>query len=260
MKRHKPFFSMIVFAVMLSFFYIPLLVLLVYSFNPSKTMHWEGFSLRWYIEMFSSSPDLWAAFGKSVLIAILSASMATAIGTLGGIGIQWYTIKFKKTLQLITLLPLLLPEIIMGVSLLIFLSVLHIKLGFLTIFIAHTTFNIPYVLLIILARLEEFDITILEAAFDLGARERDVLTRVILPMAVPGILAAFLISITLSLEDFVITFFVAGPGSTTLPLYIFSMIRFGVSPVINALSVFMVLGSLMLALLSSSFMKYILKR
>jgi spermidine/putrescine transport system permease protein len=148
----------------------------------------------------------------------------------------------------------------LGVSLLIFFSKIGVELGFLTIFIAHTTFCIPYVFLIMMARLDEFDYSIIEAAYDLGAREVTVLTRVILPMCMPAIMASLLISATLSLEDFVITFFVAGPGSTTLPLYIYSMIRFGVSPVINALSVVLILGTALLAFSTSRLFKYVIQK
>lgn len=223
-------------------------------------MSWTGFSLRWYQDLIFNSPQLWAAFSKSIGIAFVSALASTVIGTLGAIGLHWYSVKYKKVLRLITFLPLLLPEIILGVALLIFFSLSHVALGLFTIFIAHTSFNIPYVFLILLARLEEFDNSVIEAAYDLGARERDVLLKVILPMCFPAIMAAFLIGLTLSLEDFVITFFVAGPGSTTLPLYIYSMIRFGVSPVINALSVVLIVGTILFALSTVRFYKYFLRK
>ena len=148
----------------------------------------------------------------------------------------------------------------MGVSLLIFFSKTGLPLGLFTIFIAHTTFCIPYVFLIMMARLDEFDYTVIEAAYDLGAREWTVLTKVILPMCWPAIMASLLMSVTLSLEDFVITFFVAGPGATTLPLYIYSMIRFGVSPVINALSVVLILGTAVIAVFSNRLFKYVIQK
>jgi spermidine/putrescine transport system permease protein len=129
------------------------------------------------------------------------------------------------------------------------------RLGMLTILIAHTTFNIPFVFLLVSARLEEFDPTVIEAARDLGANEMQTLLKVIVPMIAPGILSGFLTAVTLSLEDFVITFFVTGPGATTLPLYIYSAIRFGVSPIINALSVVMVAGTILLVYPSRRFLK-----
>ena len=255
MKRG--YFSVSVFTVAMTFFYLPLLVLIVFSFNESRTMNWSGFSLVWYQKLFFDSRDLWSAFGKSVLIAFSSASVSTVLGTLGAIGLHWYQFKLKRYVQLTTFLPLILPEIIMGVSLLIFFAGVHLKLSLLTIFIAHTTFNVPFVLLMVLSRLEEFDFSIIEAAYDLGAREIDTLLRVIVPVSLPGILAGFLTAVTLSLEDFVITFFVAGPGSSTLPLYVYSMIRFGVSPVINALSVVLIVGTAVLAFCTRNAFKYI---
>jgi spermidine/putrescine transport system permease protein len=162
--------------------------------------------------------------------------------------------------QVSSFLPLIIPEIIIGVSLLIMFGVAGMRLGLFTIFIAHVTFCLPYALLIVNSRLDEFDYSIIEAAYDLGANEIDALLRVIVPMSMPGIIAAFLVSITLSLEDFVITFFVAGPGSSTLPLHVYSMIRFGVSPVINALSVVLISGSVLLAFSTKGFYKYILEK
>ena len=160
-------------------------------------------------------------------------------------------------MQAITFLPMILPEIIIGVSLLVFFAGIKLKLGLFTIFIAHTTFNLPFVFLMVMARLDEFDYSIIEAAHDLGASERQTLLRVIVPVCMPGIISGFLTAVTLSLEDFVITFFVSGPGSTTLPLYVYSAIRFGVSPVINALSVVMILGTVVLTYSLRNFLKYI---
>jgi spermidine/putrescine transport system permease protein len=125
------------------------------------------------------------------------------------------------------------------------------------VFVAHVSFNLPFVFLLVLARLEEFDFSIIEAARDLGASEAQTLLRVILPISMPGIVSGFLTAVTLSLEDFVITFFVTGPGATTLPLYVYSAIRFGVSPVINALSVVMILGTVVLTWSTRNFLKYI---
>jgi spermidine/putrescine transport system permease protein len=151
---------------------------------------------------------------------------------------------------------MILPEIIIGVSLSIFFAGVGIKLGLLTIYIAHTTFNLPFVFLMIMARLDEFDFSIIEAAHDLGASEAQTLFRVTIPICMPGIVSGFLTAVTISLEDFVITYFVAGPGSSTLPLYIYSAIRFGVSPVINALSVVMILGTVALTYALRNFLKY----
>ncbi|HEX2955532.1 MAG TPA: ABC transporter permease [Chitinispirillaceae bacterium] len=261
--------SPVLFTFAMIFLYLPLVILIVYSFSSSKSMTWGGFSLRWYQELFFNSHSLWKAFGNSIIVAFSSASCATIIGTLGAVGLYWYNFRFKKILQIATLIPLVLPEIIIGVSLLIFFSRandilslvgIHFPLSLFTIFLAHTTFNIPFVLLIVMARLEEFDFSIIEAAHDLGAKEIDTLLRIVLPIAFPGVLSGFLMAITLSLEDFVITFFVAGPGSSTLPLYVYSMIRFGVSPVINALSVLVIAVTIALAFSTRNIYKYIIQK
>lgn len=251
--------SLFFFIVSMLFFYIPLVILIVFSFNEGKAMVWKGFSLKWYKELFLYSENIWQSFRYSLVIAIISGFISTLIGTLGAISLQWHDYKFKKYLQVLTYLPLIIPEIILGVSLLILFASIHLKLGFTTIFIAHTTFNIPFVLFIILSRLEEFDYSIVEAAYDLGATELQTLIKVVIPSILPGIISGFLIAVTLSFDDFVTTFFVAGPGSSTLPLRIYSMIRLGVSPVINALSVLLIGISIILTLSTKKFQKYLIK-
>lgn len=258
--RNRSWFSGWFFVLTMVFFYAPLVVLVLYSFNDAKSMRWAGFSFRWYHELFMHSAQLWKSVGNSVLIALTSGAFATVLGTLGAIGLYWYHFKFKRYVQVATFLPLILPEIIMGVSLLIFFSGVHLKLSLLTVFIAHVTFTVPFVLLLVMARLEEFDYTIIEAAYDLGAREIDALLRVIVPVAMPGIVAGFLVAVTLSLEDFVVTFFVAGPGSSTIPLHVYSMMRFGVSPVVNALSVILIAATVVLAFSTRNFYRYIVGR
>ena len=251
-------FSQTVFIFALIFLFLPLFVLILYSFNSSRGMNWSGFSLRWYGELFSyQSRDLWRAFSLSAIIALSSALSATIIGTLGAIGINWYRFKLRNYIQAILFLPMILPEIIIGVSLAIFFSGIQMKAGLLNIYIAHTTFNLPFVFLMVMARLDEFDFSIIEAAHDLGASEKQILFRVTIPICLPGIISGFLTAITISLEDFVITYFVGGPGSSTLPVYIYSAIRYGVSPVINSLSVIMILGTVILTYLLRNFLKYI---
>jgi spermidine/putrescine transport system permease protein len=255
--RNRYSFSQLVFIATIGFLFLPLAVLVLYSFNAAKGMHWTGFSLVWYEQLFLHSRDLWRSFWNSMLIAVSSAASATVIGTLGAIGVNWYRFKLRNYVQTISFLPMILPEIIIGVSLSIFFAGVKMRLGLLTIFIAHTTFNLPFVFLMVMARLDEFDFSIIEAAHDLGANEGQTLLKVTTPICMPGIVSGFLTAITISLEDFVITYFVAGPGSSTLPLYIYSAIRFGVSPVINALSVVMILGTVLLTYLLRNFLKYI---
>ena len=253
-------FSRTVFFLTMGFLFLPLAVLVVYSFNASKSMNWGGFSLVWYERLFLKERNVWRAFENSLIIALSSAAVSTFLGTLGAIGVNWYKFRLKKYIQAVAFLPLIMPEIIIGVSLLIFFAGLQIKLGLFTIFIAHTSFNLPFVFLMVLARLDEFDYSIIEASRDLGATERQTLLRVILPVSIPGIVSGFLTAVTLSLEDFVITFFVSGPGSTTLPLYVYSMIRFGVSPVINSLSVVLIAGTVLITILARNFLKYIAQK
>lgn len=255
--RRRGSFSRAVFIGTIIFLFMPLVVLVLYSFNDSRSGSWGGFSLRWYVKLFTDSPELWRAFGNSAVIALGSALVATAIGTLGAIGVNWYRFRLRSYLRTVTFLPMILPEIIIGVSLLVFFSGIGLKLGLFTVFVAHVSFNLPFVFLLVLARLEEFDFSIIEAARDLGANETQTLLKVIVPITMPGIVSGFLTAVTLSLEDFVITFFVTGPGATTLPLFVYSAIRFGVSPVINALSVVMILGTVALTWSMRNFLKYI---
>jgi spermidine/putrescine transport system permease protein len=250
--------SQIVFFVTIVFLFLPVFVLVVYSFNESRGMHWTGFSLGWYRQMFATR-ELWQAFANSIIVAVTSAVAATAIGTIGAIGINWYRFRLRTYVQTISFLPMILPEIIIGVSLSVFFASTKIPLGLFTVFIAHTTFNLPFVFLMVMARLDEFDFSIIEAARDLGANERQILLRVTVPVCMPGIIAGMLTAVTLSLEDFVITFFVAGSGASTLPIFIYSAIarRGGVTPVISALSVVLIVGTIILCFVLRKFLKYI---
>ncbi len=248
-------YSNIVLIFGLIFLFLPLFVVILYSFNSERGMNWTGFSLRWYKELFTSSPDLWMSFFNSIIIALTSALTATVIGTLASIGIKWYEFRGKTYITTISYLPMILPEVIIGISMLIFFSAVNLPLGKFTIYIAHTSFNLPFVFMLVSARLDEFDFSTVEAARDLGATEKQTLLKVIVPSIVPAIMSSLLITVTMSLEDFVITFFVSGPGSSTLPLYVYSSIRYGVSPVINALSFIMILGTILLTVVFKRFLK-----
>jgi len=252
-------FSFGMFLLVIVFLYLPLAILMLNSFNASKSLNWEGFTLQWYNELFFSGnwDPLWRAFWNSVIVAITSATASTIIGTLGAIGLYWYRFRGKKAIQVAAFIPMLIPEIIIGVSLMMLFVSVNLPLSLFTVIVAHTTFNIPFVLLVLMARFESFDFSTVEAAHDLGATEYQALSKVILPAVVPGIIAAFLIAVTLSLEDFVVTFFVAGPGASTLPVYLESRIKRGIPPVINALSVVMIAGTVILALLSRNVVKHV---
>jgi len=250
-------FSRIVFVAAIVFLFLPILVMVAYSFNESAGMRWTGFSLRWYRQMLETR-ELWRAFANSAIIAVSSAATATVIGTAGAIGVSWYRFKLRAYTRTISFLPMILPEIIVGVSLAIFFASVGVPRGLLTVFIAHATFSLPFVFLMVTARLEEFDFSIMEAARDLGASERQALFRVTVPVCMPGIFAGLLTAVTLSLEDFVITFFVAGAGSSTLPIFVFTaMRRGGMAPVISALSVAMIAGTVLLCLALRKFLKHV---
>jgi spermidine/putrescine transport system permease protein len=186
--------------------------------------------------------------------------VATVIGTLGAIAINWYRFKAKTYVRAMSFLPLILPEIIIGVSLLIFFRMLGLELNLFTIILAHISFTIPFVLLMVMARLGEFDYSIIEAARDLGANENQTLTKVILPISVPGILAGFITAFTLSLEDFVVTFFVTGSGSDTLPIFIYNQIKRKLPPEINAFSVVLVGLTVLILFLARRSIKYFVQR
>lgn len=251
--------SFLFFMISMTFFYLPLIVIIIYSFNKGKSMVWQGFSLIWYKELFLYSEELWRAFRSSILIAIISSFLSTVLGTLGAIGIHWYKFKYKKYLEFLGYLPLIVPDIIIGVSLLILFITTNLKLGIMSVIIVHTTLNIPFVLFIVISRLSEINFSIVEVAYDLGATEIQVLEKVIIPLLFPAIFSGFLIAFTLSFDDFVATFFVAGPGVTTLPLRIYSMIRLGISPVINALSALFIGFAIFLTLSTKKLQKYFIK-
>lgn len=261
---NKPRLSRVIYWLTIAFLFMPLIVLAFYSFNDSKSFAWNGFSLRWYADLFSGNRearDLWSAVGNSFIIAFGSATVATIIGTLGAIGITWYRFKYKRYLQTMSFIPLVLPEATMGVGFLAFFSaILQMERGMWTILLAHISFTLPFVLLMVQARLAEFDFSVIEASRDLGAREHQTLLRVILPMSMPGIISGFMTSFILSLEDFVVTFFVkGGADSNTLPIYIFSIIGKKTPMMVAAFSAFLIIFTVLLTLVARRFVKYIVK-
>ena len=235
-KRAQTFsFSNFTLCLTFLFLYIPLFVIIVFSFNKSEGASFTGVSFRWYEELFLHSGDLWMSLLYSAIVALSSALIATVLGTLAAIGISWYRFFGRNYIQSVSFLPMVLPEVIMGVSLLIFLSGINMNLGLGTIIIAHATFCLPFAYLMVSSRVDEFDYSIIEASHDLGANEKQTLFKVIIPAIMPGIMSGFMMSVTLSIEDFVITSLVNG-NVETLPIFVYNMIRHGVSPVINALS------------------------
>ena len=230
-------FPLVVMGLVLLFFYLPIVILVVNSFNASRFgSGWKGFSLIWYKRLLHE-PEIWAAARNTLVIAALVTVVALVLGTTSALALHRFA---KSRLQRIhyTLIytPLVVPEILMGISLLMAFVAARVSLGLFTIFLAHVTFCISYVALVVLGRLQDFDFAIVEAAQDLGAGWWATARRVLLPMLAPGLAAGGLLAFTLSVDDFVITFFVAGPGATTLPIRVYSMIKHGATPLINALS------------------------
>ncbi|AJG41299.1 spermidine/putrescine ABC transporter permease [Thermotoga sp. RQ7] len=244
-------------ALTMVFFYLPLVIVIIMSFNAAKSPAWAGFTLRWYVELFTREYSVWNSFKNSLIVAIVSSVIATFIGTVTAVELYWKKTRVENTIWFLTYLPFVVPDVIIGISLLLLFSMLKVQLGLFTIILAHITFSIPYTMMIVYSRLQDFDKNIIEAAYDLGSTDFQVFYRVIIPNLVPGIVAAFLLAFTLSIDDFVITFFVAGPGSTTLPIQIYSMIRFGISPTVNAISTFMIVGTIFLGFILRKFVKYI---
>jgi spermidine/putrescine transport system permease protein len=220
----------------LAFFYLPIAVLVAQSFNASRYGgHWEGFTLAWYARLFGER-EIWQALRNSLLVAATVTIASVVLGTAGGFALHRWKGRLQRTHYALVYAPLVVPDILMGLSLLMLFVSLGVRLGLGTIILAQVTFCVSYVAMVVLARLQDFDFAVVEAAQDLGAGWWTVAWRVLLPLLAPGIAAGGLLAFTLSIDDFVITFFVSGPGSTTLPLRIYSMIKFGSPPLINALS------------------------
>lgn len=218
-----------------TFIYLPIITLMIYSFNAAQySLLWHGFSTRWYFELFQDT-DLWIAAWHSLILGILAASIAVVIGALAGVSLFRYHFKGKKFLYSLIFILILSPDIVMGISLLILFSFFNFTLGFLTLLFAHITFCIPFVVVTVYSRITSFDKYIFEAAKDLGATDLRIFTHIILPLLWPALLAGWLLSFTLSLDDVIISYFVAGPDFEILPLKIYSMVRLGVKPEINAL-------------------------
>lgn len=231
-----------------SFLYVPIFILIAFSFNDSKiNAVWKGFTLQWYASLWSNS-NVIEATKITLIVAIVSTIISTMIGTLVSVGMYRYHFKGKSALDGALYIPLVMSEVVMGIALLAFFSIAKIPLGIWTLIIAHITFCIPYVVVVVRARLQGFDKSIEEAAMDLGASEWQTFRMITLPIISPAIIASALLAFTMSLDDVIISFFVAGPGSTTLPLQIFSMVRFGVTPEINALSTIMLIVTLVIVL------------
>ena len=262
MSMRRPNFSMVMLVLGLLFLYLPMFVLVVYSFNASKLVTvWAGFSTQWYGELFRDQQIL-SAVWTSLRIAFFAASMAVCLGTVAAFVMTRYGHFWGKTaLSSMVTAPLVMPEVITGLSLLLlFVQMAQITgwpadRGMATIWIAHTTFCSAYVAVVVAARLREVDHSIEEAAMDLGSPPVKTFFSITLPIITPALAAGWLLAFTLSLDDLVIASFVSGPGANTLPMVVFSSVRMGVSPKINALATLIILTVSLATLLAWFFMR-----
>ena len=240
-----------------AFLYVPLAIVVAYSFNDSRlNAEWVGFTWHWY-QVLLDDEDMLIAAGNSLFIALMSSLIATLLGTMAGIAMHRYNLRL---LTFMVLTPVAMPEILLGVSLLLFfIQVLNLTLGMLSIVLAHITFSIGFVAIIVRARLAGMDESIFEAARDLGASPWQTFRHITFPLILPGVIAGGLMAFTLSIDDFVITFFTAGVGVQTLPLRIYSMIKIAVTPEVNAVSTLLMLLTLTMILLASRFAPDVLK-
>lgn len=249
MKRSP--WPLIITVFVLIFLHAPLIVLMVNSFNASRFGgEWEGFTLNWYQKLWQAD-EVWESLFVTLKIATSATLASVLLGTLAALALHRCRSSLQNCHRLLITLPLALPDVLMGMSLLAMFVALGVETGMLTLWIAHTTFCLSYVCMVVLARLQDFDFTLLDAARDLGATRWQAARFVLLPLLLPGILAGGLLAFTLSIDDYVITFFVSGPGTTTLPLRVSSMIKTSRSlPMINALSTLMILCTFAMAAVS----------
>ena len=236
--------------VVYAYLYIPIIILVTNSFNEDRYgLSWKGFSWNWYERLFNNDTLIQAAF-HSVTIAFFAATLATIGGGLTAIALYRYRFRGKQAVSGMLFIVMMSPDIVMAVSLLALFMVVGISLGFWSLLLAHVTFCLPYVTVTIFSRLNGFDARMLEAAKDLGASEVTILRKIILPLALPAVVSGWLLSFTISLDDVVVSSFVSGVSYEILPLRIFSLVKTGVTPEVNALATIMIVLSLGLVILS----------
>ncbi|MCW8348543.1 spermidine/putrescine ABC transporter permease PotC [Vibrio sp. ZSDZ65] len=233
-----------------AFLYLPIIVLIANSFNANKFgMKWGGLTTKWYHALFNNDSLMQAAW-HSINVAVFSATAATLIGSLTAVALFRYQFKGKQAVSGLLFIVMMSPDIVMAISLLAIFLVMGVQLGFLTLLVAHITFCLPFVVVTVYSRLKGFDVKMLEAAKDLGASEWTILKQIILPLAKPAVAGGWLLSFTLSLDDVIVSSFVTGPTYEILPLKIYSMVKVGISPEVNALATIMLIVSLALVMTS----------
>lgn len=237
------------------FFYVPIAVLIIYSFNRAQySLVWHGFTLEWYKQLFIDA-SLWIAAWNSFFLSMAAATLSTIIGLLSAVSFYRYRFFGKQFLNSLVFILILSPEIVMGAALLILFTLWQLPLGFFSLLLAHTSFCLPFVIVTTYSRLITFDKNIFEAAKDLGATDRIILSKIILPLLWPALFAGWLLSFTLSLDDVIISYFVSGPEFEILPLRIYSMVRSGIKPEINALCTVLFTITLALIVISQLILK-----
>ena len=241
MRKGTKIFDITVLSAVFAFLYLPILILVIYSFNASRLVSvWGGFSFKWYAALLDNN-QLLEAVWVTLRVALVSSTAALVLGTMAAVAlVRMGLFRFRTLLSGMILAPLVMPEVILGLSLLLLFVAVGTARGFWTIVIAHTTFTLCYVAVVVQSRLLSFDRSLEEAALDLGAPPTRTFFVITLPLIAPALLAAWLLAFTLSLDDLVIASFTTGPGATTLPMRIYSAVRLGVTPEINAISTIMI--------------------
>ena len=237
-------------ALVYLFLYAPIAILVVFSFNASRqTAFWAGFTLDWYRRLLGNE-TLFHAVRNSLVVAGAATALAVLIGTPAALALARHAFRARRATQALLYLPVIIPEVVLGAALVTFFGAAGMRLSITTVVIAHVVFSVSYVTIVVRARLAGLDPSLEEAARDLGAGPFETFRRVTLPLAAPGILASALLVFTLSIDDYVITSFVAGVGATTLPLHIYSMLKVGVTPEVNAVSTLLLAGTIALIVLA----------
>lgn len=257
MTKHKKPLTKLLTAAFLTliyiFLYLPIAVIVFFSFNTSKlNIVFQGFTLQWYGVMLQNT-GLMSSLKNTVIVAVSTVVISVFIGTLAAIGMFRYEFKGKGIVDSFLYIPIVIPEIVMGISLLAFYHILNLSLGIITLIIAHVTFAMPFVVVTVRSRIAGYDMSVEEAAMDLGATRLHTLLRVTLPIIAPGILSGAMLALTLSLDDVIVSFFTTGVDSVTLPIYIFNKVKTGVSPDVNALITVIIMVTLLILLFMRTF-------
>lgn len=243
-----------------AFLYIPIAIMIAFSFNDQKlNYYWKGFTFKWYEKLFTH-PTMMDNLKNTLIVAVATTILSVVIGTIGAVGLTRFEFKMKKLINNSLYIPIVIPEIILGISLLMLFEILNIPLGLLAMVLAHSTFCIPFVIVTIRGSLSGFDMSLEEASMDLGANRFETFFRITLPIITPGVMSGAFLAFTLSIDDVIISNFVAGAKSTTLPVKILSLVKTGVTPEINALTTVMVLVIIVGMLLNSLLQAFLRKR